>query len=124
MAQFSYAIVECLGYLRLLHVFLFQFTVAMGSLKARQKPRNTPTKFEAGWAHDLAKFHISMIHRFFDITSGCRVAALICFRARHKDGRPMPFGFLVIFTHRLTELRILNAQNVEKLYSRPFKQMS
>ena len=46
--------------------------------------------------------------------------------AKHQDGRPMLFGFLVIFTHqyRLTELCILNAENVEKVYSRPFKQMS
>ena len=51
----------------------------------------------------------------YDITSGCR------FRARHKDGRPMLLGFLVIFTHRLTELCTLNAENVEKVYSRPFK---
>ena len=41
--QLSYAIVECLGYLYLLDAFPFQFTIAM---KARQKPRNTPTKFE------------------------------------------------------------------------------
>ena len=46
IAQLSYAIVECLGYLCLLDVFPFQFTIAMGSMKARQKPRNTPTKFE------------------------------------------------------------------------------
>ena len=46
--------------------------------------------------------------------------------AKHQDGRPMLFGFLVIFTHqyRLTELCILNAENVEKVYSRPFKQIS
>ena len=44
--------------------------------------------------------------------------------AKHQDGRPMLFGFLVIFTHRLTELCILNAKNVEKVYSRLFKQMS
>ena len=46
--------------------------------------------------------------------------------AKHQDGRPMLFGFLVIFTHqyRLTELCILNAENVEKVHSRPFKQMS
>ena len=46
MAQLSYAIVECLGYLYLLDAFPFQFTIAMGSMKARQKPRNTATKFE------------------------------------------------------------------------------
>ena len=44
---------------------------------------------------------------------------LLCFRAKHKDGRPMLFGFLVIFTHRLTELCILNAENIKKVYSRP-----
>ena len=43
MAQLSYAIVECLGYRYLLDAFPFQFTIAM---KARQKPRNKPTKFE------------------------------------------------------------------------------
>ena len=42
----------------------------------------------------------------------------------YQDGRPMLFGFFVIVTHRLTELCILNAENVEKVYSRPFKQMS
>ena len=52
----------------------------------------------------------------YDITSG--------FRAKHKDGRPMPFGFLVILTHRLTELCILNAENLEKVSSWPLKQMS
>ena len=47
LAQLSYAIVECLGYLfRHLDALPFQFTIAMGSMKARQKPRNTPTKFE------------------------------------------------------------------------------
>ena len=47
LAQLSYAIVECLGYLFChLDAFPFQFTIAMGSMKARQKPRNTPTKFE------------------------------------------------------------------------------
>ena len=49
---------------------------------------------------------------------------LLCFGAKHQDGRPMLFGFFVILTHRLTELCILNAENVEKVYSRPFKQMS
>ena len=43
MAQLSYAIVECLGYRYLLDAFPFQFTIPM---KARQKPRNKPTKFE------------------------------------------------------------------------------
>ena len=44
--------------------------------------------------------------------------------ANHQDRRPMLFRFLVIFTHRLTELCSLNAQDVEKVYRRPFKQMS
>ena len=40
IAQLSYAIVECLGYLFcLLDAFPFQFTITMGSMKARQKPR-------------------------------------------------------------------------------------
>ena len=75
-----------------------------------------------GGGHDLAKFRISMIHRF--MTSHPVTELLLCFRARHKDGRPMLFGFLVIVTYRLTELCILNAENVKKVYSRPFKQMS
>ena len=44
--------------------------------------------------------------------------------AKRQDGRPMLFGFLVIFTHRLTEICILNAENVEKVCSGPLKQMS
>ena len=75
-----------------------------------------------GGAHDLAKFRVPMIHLF--MTSHPVAELLLCFRAKHKDGRPMPFGFLVVFTHRLTELCILNAENVKKVYSRPFKQMS
>ena len=73
-------------------------------------------------AHDLAKFRVPMIHRF--MTSHPVAELLLCFRAKYKDGRPMPFGFLVVFTHRLTELCILNAENVEKVSSRPLKQMS
>ena len=47
LAQLSYAIVERLGYLFChLDAFPFQFTIAMGSMKARQKPRNSPTKFK------------------------------------------------------------------------------
>ena len=75
-----------------------------------------------GGAHDLAKFRVPMIHRF--MTSHPVAKLLLCFRAKHQDGRPMLFGFLVIFTHRLTELCILNAENIKKVYSRPFKQMS
>ena len=75
-----------------------------------------------GLGHDLAKFRVPMIHWF--MTSHPVAELLLYFRAKHKDGRPMLFGFLVIFTHRLTELCILNAENVEKVSSRPFKQMS
>ena len=63
-----------------------------------------------------------MIHPF--MTSHLVADLLLCFGAKHKDGRPMLFGFLVIFIHRLTELCILNAENAKKVYSRPFKQMS
>ena len=49
---------------------------------------------------------------------------LLCFGANHQDGRLILFGFFVILTHRLTELCILNAKNVEKVCSRPFKQIS
>ena len=75
-----------------------------------------------GGAHDLAKFRVPMIHRF--MTSHPVAQLLVCFRAKHEDGRPMPFGFLVVFTHRLTELCILNAENVEKVSSWPLKLMS
>ena len=75
-----------------------------------------------GGAHELAKFRVPMIHRF--MTSHPVAKLLLCFRAEHKDGRSVPFGFLVVFTHRLTELCILNAENVEKVSSRPLKQMS
>ena len=75
-----------------------------------------------GGAHDLAKFRVPMIHRF--MTSHPVAELLHCFRAKHKDGRPRLFGFLVILTHKLTELCILNAENSKKVYSRPFKQMS
>ena len=77
---------------------------------------------ETGGGHDLAKVRVPMIHRF--MTSHPVAELLLCFRAKHEDGRPMPFGFLVIFTHRLTELCILNAENVEKVSNRPLKQMS
>ena len=80
----------------------------------------------SGGAHDSNSvrylFRVPMIHRF--MTSYPVAELLLCFRAKHQDGRPMPFGFLVIFTHRLTELCILNAENVEKVSSRPFKQIS
>jgi len=40
ITQLSYAIVECLGYLFcLLDAFPFQFTITMGSMKARQKSK-------------------------------------------------------------------------------------
>ena len=76
---------------------------------------------DQGGAHDLAKFRVPMIHRF--MTSHPVAQLLLCFRAKHEDGRPMPFGFLVVFTHRLTELCILNAENVEKVSSWPLKLM-
>ena len=79
-----------------------------------------------GGAHDSNSarylFRVPMIHRF--MTSHPVAELLLCFRAKHQDGRPMPFGFLVILTHRLTELCILNAENLEKVSSRPFKQIS
>ena len=82
--------------------------------------------FQQGGAHDSNSarylFRVPMIHRF--MTSHPVAELLLCFRAKHQDGRPMPFGFLVILTHRLTELCILNAENVEKVSSRPFKQIS
>ena len=43
---------------------------------------------------------------------------------KHQDGRPVPFGFFVIIVYRLTELCILNAENVEKVYGLLFKQTS
>ena len=75
-----------------------------------------------GGGNDLAKFRVPMIHRF--MTSHPVAKLLLCFRAKHKDGCPMLFGFLVIFTHRLTELCILNGENIKEVYSRPFKQIS
>ena len=65
-----------------------------------------------GGPHDLAKFRVPMIHRF--MTSHPVAELLLCFRAKHEDGRQMPFGFLVIFTHRLTELCILNAEKLRR----------
>ena len=65
---------------------------------------------------------IPMNHRF--MTSHPVAELLLCFGAKHQDGRPMLFGFFAILTIRLTELSILNAENVEKVSSRPFKQMS
>ena len=65
---------------------------------------------------------IPMIHRF--MTSHPVAELLLCSGAKHQDGRLMLFGFFVIVTIRLTELFILIAENVEKVSSRPFKQMS
>ena len=81
--------------------------------------------FNVHFANLVSKEYFStvpMSHRF--MTSHPVTELLLCFRAKHKDGRSMLFGFLVIFTHRLTELCILNAENIKKVYSRPFKQMS
>ena len=89
-------------------------SLSLGSPKSHNGPIMA---LGQGGAHDLP-----MIHRF--MTSHPVAQLLLCFRAKHKDGRPMLFGFLVIFTHRLTELCILNAENIKKVYSRPFKQMS
>ena len=46
-------------------------------------------------------FHIPMIHRF--MTSHPVAKLLLCFGAKHQDGRLMLLGFLVILTHRLKE---------------------
>ena len=67
-------------------------------------------------------FRIPMMHRFK--TSHPVAKLLLCSGAKHQDGRSMLFGFFVILTHMLTELCIFNAENVEKVSSRPFKQMS
>ena len=55
-----------------------------------------------GGGHDLAKFRVPMIHRF--MTSHPVAKLLLCFGAKHQDGRPMLFGFFVILSNRLTEL--------------------
>ena len=81
---------------------------------------------QGGGGHDSNSawylFRVPMIHRF--MTSHPVAKLLLCFGAKHQDGRPMLFGFFVILTNRLTELCILNAENVEKVSSRPFKQIS
>ena len=58
-----------------------------------------------GGGHDLAKFRITIIHRF--MTSHPVVKFLLCFCAKHQDGRPMLFGFFVILTHRYPARRSL-----------------
>ena len=74
-------------------------------------PKSAHIRPTQGGAHDSNSarylFRVPMIHRF--MTSHPVANLLLCFRAKHQDGRPMPFGFLVILTHRLTELCILNA---------------
>ena len=91
-----------------------------------EQSANCRVRVYQGGAHDSnsAKylFRVPMIHRF--MTSHPVAKLLLCFGAKHQDGRPMLFGFFVILTNRLTELCILNAENVEKVSSRPFKQMS
>ena len=67
----------------------------VATLFSREAQRWTPDAIW-GWGHDLAKFRISMIHRF--MTSHPVAELLLCFRARLKDGRPMLFGFLVSLT--------------------------
>ena len=63
-----------------------------------------------------------LLYRF--MTSHPIAKLLLCSGAKHQDGRPMPFGFFVILIYRLTELCILNAENVEKVYGLLFKQTS
>ena len=100
-------------------------TVAWVEMAEKERSRKT-YQFHAGGGHDSSSarflFRVPMIHRF--MTSHPVAGLLLCFRAKHQHGRPMPFGFLVILTHRLTELCILNAENLEKVSSRPFKQIS
>jgi len=57
---------------------------------------------------------ITMIHRF--MTSHQVTKLLPCFGVKQKDGRPMLFGFFIIFTPRLTEFCFLNSEDVEKIY--------
>ena len=53
---------------------------------------------QGGGGHDSnCAYYLSrvpMIHRF--MTSHPVAELLLCFRAKHKDGRPMIFGFLVL----------------------------
>ena len=49
-----------------------------------------------GGEHDQEKLRILIIHRF--MTSHPVAKMLLCFGAKHKEGRPMLFGFLVIFS--------------------------
>ena len=58
----------------------------------------------------------------YDITSGCKDAALFWREAQRWTPDAIWFS-RYIFTHRQRELCILNAENVEKVYSRHLKQM-
>ena len=102
------------------------FSNALSRIFKSNLPLNNFKWLLQGGAHDSnsAKylFRVPVIHRF--MTSHPVAKLLLCFGARQQDGRPMLFGFFVILTNRLTELCILNAENVEKVSSRPFKQMS
>ena len=112
--------------LRLKYLFPRQSYFASPYLLQSTKATLRSFRFIQGGAHDSNSarylFRVPMIHRF--MTSHPVADLLLCFRAKHQDGRPMPFGFLVILTNRLTELCILKAENVEKVSSRPFKQTS
>ena len=105
---------------------LFRGVAQTSGKAARLNGEKLVLTLDQGGAHDSNSarylFRVPMIHRF--MTSHPVAKLLLCFRAKHQDGRPMPFGFFVILTNRLTELCILNAENVEKVSSRPFKQMS
>ena len=59
----------------------------------------------------------------YDITSACKDATLFLREAQRWTPDAIWFP-RYIFTQRQRELCILNAENVEKVYSRPFKQMS
>ena len=49
----------------------------------------------------------------YDIPSGYKVATLL--NVKQKDGRPMLFGFFIIFTPRLTGFCFLSSEDVEKI---------
>ena len=71
----------------------------------------------------LGKTSYTYYPPIYDITSGCKDVALFWREAQRRTPDAIWFP-RYIFTHRQRELCILNAENVEKVYSRPFKQMS